>query len=298
MRIQHRYLTFEKNNKLIKLLDDLEIDYKISEKSYDEKTHYFALEFHLYQDDFNFDKHERAFATFDISHQIGTIYEQHDIKNAEWFIIRTGEYQYPQPDGDNGYLDATFNLDNYCNNCGMGKYQIAPFRLKTPPKQLKLQFWGLHWEHDAIFVRDETKKLFETENIKGISFSNPKLHKDNSLIDNWNQLHIETILEKGLDYYNTPMTNCNNSSVELFNTDKSRHFCNRIKYYHPRIGGYTFDKSIFNSDFDIVQSNEYFGSGGSAYRLQIISKRLKTIIEQNRLKGLTFIPILHERFSG
>ena len=61
------------------------------------------------------------------------------------------------------------------------------------------------------------------------------------------------------------------------------------------IGGYLFDKSIFNSDFDIVQSNEYFGSGASANRIQIVSKRFKDLVEKNKLKGLSFIPIVRDR---
>jgi len=71
--------------------------------------------------------------------------------------------------------------------------------------------------------------------------------------------------------------------------------CGRLKFHHPRIGGYLFDKIIFNPVFDIVQSDEYFGSGGSANRIPIVSKRFKEIVEKNKLKGLTFKPIMHER---
>jgi hypothetical protein len=50
MRIQHRYLTFDKNSKLTKLLDQLSVRYRVEEKSYDETTYFYALEFFLYED--------------------------------------------------------------------------------------------------------------------------------------------------------------------------------------------------------------------------------------------------------
>lgn len=63
------------------------------------------------------------------------------------------------------------------------------------------------------------------------------------------------------------------------------------------IGGYMFDKGIFYEAPDIVESEEYFGSGASAHKLQIVSKRFKEIAEKNKLKGLSFTPIVHEKFS-
>ena len=55
--------------------------------------------------------------------EVGTVFDKADIAQANWFHVQTGEYQYPQP--EDGYLRATFNLDSYCNNCGIGKLQNA-----------------------------------------------------------------------------------------------------------------------------------------------------------------------------
>ncbi len=222
-------------------------------------------------------------------------YEKSDINNAEWFIIRTGEYQYPQPADDFGYLNFTFNLDNYCDNCGIGKVQKAPFRLKTEPKQKNNQFWGLHWEFGSIFIREKAKNILEKEKIKGIKFSKPVLHKKNLEIEGFYQLHIETILDKGFDNYNSQLITCRFNNEENWHNKKNKDYCGRIKYHHPMIGGYLFDKHIFNPKYDIVETKEYFGSGGSAFRLQIVSKRFKTIVEKNKLKGISFIPIMHKR---
>lgn len=297
MRIQHRYLTFDKNNNLVKLLDKLTVKYTVTEKSYDERTHLYALEFLLYEDNPRFSELKAALAKFKIEPQIGTIYEKEDLINAEWFIVNSGEYQYPQPEKDFGYLKATFNLDHYCHLCGIGKVQNAPYRLKTEPRQYTNQFWGLHWEFEAIFVRQETKTILEREKIKGIKFLNPVLHKKNIPIEGFYQLQIDTILSKGFDDYNTKSITCKINNEEGCNTDQTLKYCGRIKFHHPMIGGYLFDKIIFEKNFDIVESNEYFGSGGSANRLQIVSKKFKDIVDKNKLKGLSFIPIMHDRLK-
>src|SRR5690606_7286472 len=109
----------------------------------------------------NFYELKKEIDRYDVKPQIGTYYEKSDINEAKWFITSTGEYQYPQPEDDFGYLKATFNLDNYCRLCGIGKVQNAPFRLKAEPKQYNNQFWGLHWEFQSVFVRQETKSILE-----------------------------------------------------------------------------------------------------------------------------------------
>lgn len=100
-------------------------------------------------------------------------------------------------------------------------------------------------------------------------------------------MHIDTILNKGFDSYNTKTITCKLNNEENCNTDINLKCCERIKFHHPMIGGYLFDKTIFNPDFDIVQSNEYFGSGASANRIQIVSKHFKELVEENKLKGLS-----------
>lgn len=255
----------------------------------------YQIEFYLYEDNPNFLKTKDDIDKFEINPQIVTVYERSDIETAEWFRATTGQFQYPQPEDDFNYIKSTFNLDNYCPLCDIGKIQNAPFRLKTNPKQYNNQFWGLHWEYSAIFVRQLAKNILERENVKGINFSNPILNKTKIPIDGFYQLHIDTTIDKGFDSYNTKTITCKINNEENCHTDLTLKCCGRIKFHHPMIGGYLFDKNIFNSSFDIVESSEYFGSGGSADKLQIVSRRFKEIVERNKLKGLSFTPIVHER---
>ncbi|PVD49317.1 hypothetical protein DC498_25660 [Terrimonas sp.] len=302
MRIIHRYLQFDSHLKTIKpvktILDKYSHSYNYKEDlECVIPTFKYTIEFYLYEDNPDFDVIKREIGKFLEPQVIGTEYEKADIKNAEWYIVNTGEYQYPQPEDDFAYLKATFNLDDYCHLCGIGKLQNAAYRLKTTPKQPNNQFWGLHWDFDAIFVRQEAKNILDREGIKGIKFSNPVIHRTNVPIEGFYQLHIDTILSNGFDCYNTKTITCKINNEENLNTDKTSQCCGRIKFHHPMIGGYLFDKSIFDTKFDIVNCCEYFGSGGSANRLQIVSKKFKDIVDKNKLKGLSFIPVMHNRLE-
>ena len=300
MRIKHRYLQYDSHLKTIKPVRAILDKYS---HTYDYKedldcvipTFKYTIEFYLYEENPDFGLIKQEISKFLEPQVIGTEYEKADIKNAEWFIATTGQYQYPQPEDDFNYKKATFNLDDYCSLCDIGKIQNAPFRLKTEPKQHNNQFWGLHWEYSPVFVRQETKNILEKEKVKGIRFSKPVLNKKSIEIDGFYQLHIDTILNKGFDSYSTKTITCKLNNEENCNTDINLKCCGRIKFHHPMIGGYLFDKTIFNPDFDIVQSNEYFGSGASANRIQIVSKRFKELVEENKLKGLSFKPIMHDR---
>ena len=105
---------------------------------------------------------------------------------------------------------------------------------------------GLHWAFEAIFVRQVAKNILEREKIKGIQFSNPVIHKTNKPIEGFYQLHIETILNEGFDNYNTKTITCKIKNEENLNNDKTLHYCGRIKFHHATIGGYLFEKSIFD----------------------------------------------------
>ena len=109
--------------------------------------------------------------------------------------------------------------------------------------------------------------------------------------------HIVKILDKGFDNYNTKTITCKFNNEENCNNERENDYCGRIKYHHPMIGGYCFDKNVFDSDYDIVETYEYFGSGASANRLQVVSRRFKEIVEKNKLKGVVFTPIVHERYK-
>jgi hypothetical protein len=294
MRIQHRYLTFEKDSSLTELLDQYTVRYKTSEKSFDSANSLYSLEFMLYEDNPRFTEIQRAVEYFGLQSQVGTLYDKQDYDDAEWFILRTGQYQYPQP--ESSYLEMTFNLDEYCTFCDIGRMQNAPFRLKSAPKNHN-QFWGLHWVYDAIFVRQQAKDILAKLGLRGVRFSHPVIHKTQKPVEGFYQFHIENDLAQGFDPYNSRMITCKFGNEENSNFDPTQFYCGRVKYQHPMIGGYLFPHAMFKGECEIFQTFEYFGSGASASRLHIVSKRIRKIIEANILKGANFIPVSHHRIS-
>jgi hypothetical protein len=276
---------------IINLLNEYSIDFSYKEDvnrvSY---LYKYNLEFFVYEDIFSFEKIQNKLKKFDLYRDLLKEYDKMDMENAQWYIIGTSQYQYPQPEDSYGYRNITFNLDNYCPLCGIGKIQNNPYRLKHEPKQKPNLFWGLHWEYEPIFVREEIKNIFEKEKINRIHFSQPVIHKSNKPIERFYQLHIETILEKGFITDNANTVTCKINNEEGRNKNDELKCCGRIKYNSCRI--LEFDKKIFSHGNDFCLTNEYFGSGLSAYRRTIISKKIYEIIKKYKLRGLEFEPIL------
>ncbi|MES2701352.1 MAG: hypothetical protein V4649_01880 [Bacteroidota bacterium] len=299
MRTQHRYVVHGKNNKLLKTLERLSVKCKILDKYIGDTTHIYALEFSLYEDNPQFSMQKEEIDKFGLDAQIGSIFDVDDYTRANWFWVSAGEYQYPQPEDDFGYQKRSFNLDNYCEVCGIGKNQNAPIRLRTLPKQEKNDFWGIHWEHEIIFVRQRAKRILEDAGVRGISFSHPVLHRNDNHIGDLFQLNIHTVLKRGFNDYNTRVLTCDRinfeNSYRVLSEDTI--YCGREKFHFPRIGGLTFDETIFNESSDIVKTNEYFGSGASAFQLPIFSKKLKTILDKEKIRGIYFEPIFHQKQS-
>jgi uncharacterized protein YutE (UPF0331/DUF86 family) len=294
MRYKYRYLKWDsKPNKIktiTKILDKYSIKFSYKEDHYSVLDSFkYKLEFFVYEE---MDFYEKLFCKlkkFNLYRNLLIEYDEIDMENAQWYIIGTSQYQYPQPEDDFGYRNLTFNLDNYCPLCGIGKIQNNPYRLKYEPKQKPNLFWGLHWEYEPIFIREEIKNIFEKEKIGGVYFSQPVIHKSNKPIERFYQLHIETILDKGLITDNVNTVTCKINNEENSNRNNELKCCGRIKYNSYR--ALEFNKKIFSTDNDFYLTNEYFGSMGSAYRKKIISKKIYNLIKNYKLRGLYFDPL-------
>ena len=300
MKIIHRYIKSDSELNTIKnikeILNSFSIKYKYEEDTSSEIPSFkYFIEFYLYEDHRDFLIIKSKLRGIITEQYIGIEYEKNDFQNADWFIMSTGQYQYPQP--EDNYLDLTFDTSNHCEICGIGKIQNNPFRLKNLPKQRRNQLWGLHWEFESLFIRNEAKRIIEKEKINGIEFSKTVLHKKNVPIDDFYQLHINKTLRSGFKNYNSKMITCKLNNEEQCNNDNKLEYCGKIKYHHPIAGGYLFQREIFKEKFDLALTYEYFGSGGNANRLIVCSKNFKNIIEKNKLNGLEFIPIIHEKIK-
>jgi hypothetical protein len=192
-----------------------------------------------------------------------------EMNAADFFAMQaTWHFAYPEPD-DGGYLPASFDLTRYCQKCGSGKRQNAPFRIKKAPRWGRNSVAQLYWIYDEFFVTtDAYCQVFEPLGIssQAVLSSNGK-----NVLDSILQLEVST-------------------TVPLEITNRSSDDCTICGT--PRYSPITTDfiPKPLKFEGEIAKSEQYFGSGGLSYRLVIVSKALYVKINEYGIKGVNFIP--------
>ena len=76
------------------------------------------------------------FERWRVSDIVHTEFSKEEIGAARWLnLLPDWHYAYPQPNNDEfGYREATYDLTNYCQQCGIGMKQRAPFQMKGEPR--------------------------------------------------------------------------------------------------------------------------------------------------------------------
>jgi hypothetical protein len=302
MELRHRILEFsgsEKYNALKSELDKLGVKYGIELLGSINGIEHTSIEFWISNDDPLFPVITKLIHKHHFYVQSGLCYNDHDIQDADWLWINAGSYQYPQP--EDNYIQSTYDTTNFCEYCGIGKLQNKPIRIKSDFKQNKLDFLGLHWIFDELFIRPGVKDLIEGNQIGDVDYIHPLFDKTGTPIETVYQLKVKFTLAPGLVTKDLDTVTCKANNEEVISLKKSgfqfsktssrRNYCNQVKYHYPLTTMITFDKSIFANVPDIVKSNEYFGSGASANRLILFSRRFVNIVEKYKLRGLKYTPI-------
>jgi hypothetical protein len=66
---------------------------------------------------------------------VSTKFSAAETADANWLeVVPTWHHGYPQPEDE--YMAATYDLTDYCPECGIGAKQNAPFCMKSEPR------WG------------------------------------------------------------------------------------------------------------------------------------------------------------
>jgi len=298
MEIHHRIIISQhkKNSKrLISLFKRLGIEYSILGNELASLIEY------------SFSEHDRnakkllAFAKrHDITIQSDLLYDEEEILSAEWVIAHSGESQYPQPEDGFGFIEITYNTEDYCGRCGQGLKQERPFQLKHAFIKDNGDFFGLHWVFDEIFVRPEIQDLFDSSGVTDVNFLNVINHKTNEPFNNLFQLHIPVLKEKALDTENLFTVTCKPQNEESFvkgmghTKDKpGKPFCGRVKYHNPRTELIKFEAGVLKNAPDIVKSQEYYGSGAGANRFVLMRNRVVRLMKEKGLRGLVFRRPVH-----
>jgi len=213
---------------------------------------------------------------------------------TNWYHITTRQFGYPQPENNFGYIDKTYDSSSACLTCDIGLKQKDEFRFRSEPKIKDIQFIGLNWVFDQVFVTQVVKEIFEKEQVTGVEFSQPVINKTGLAITGLYQLRVDNLLSSGLLADNLKTEVCelpkDKSMLKFLKANGSKlaegPFCGQTKYIFPQ-GDNCIKLKVdaLDNKTDFVRLDYYFGSGGSANRPIIISDRVKQIIDREKWSG-------------
>lgn len=201
-----------------------------------------------------------------------TKFTRSEIKNANWLeLCPDWHHGYPQPNEEAFcYLDATYDLENFCPECGIGKKQKAPFQMKAEPKWGNRSILQLYWIFDEFFVKPETwTTIFKPHGIQ----ARPVIDQHKKELETVVQLVVEE--EVQLSVTDLPFQQC--------------HTCGQPKYYPHNKG---FFPSLKNEPVGaIARTAEMFGSGASAHQGIILAQSVAQDISTHKIKGASLKPV-------
>lgn len=263
MKIQHR-LSFDDCDEILCRLDGLGIEYSED-----------LIVFVINEDDPRWPAVKSLMDEWKAIDLCTTTFSSRELRSASWLTMSsTWHHGYPMPDEDFGYLDETYDLTDYCSDCGIGAEQKAPFRLRGEPRWGKKSIFSLNWVFDEFFVTpDAWKSVF-----KPLGFERwPVLaHRSDRELKTVVQLRVDTILSDRLDMRDHPYEECPK--------------CERIKYLPFSRGMFpAMTRSPKRSP--AVKTKEWFGGGAQGYRELLVTRDVYRAATDGKLKGVTFMPV-------
>lgn len=210
----------------------------------------------------------------DVTVQHGTRFEDAELDEADYLEFAVDWHNgYPQPESAFGYLDATFDLSDYCQSCGIGKVQSGPYRLRGEPRWGTRHMMAINWDFDAVFCRPEVwRAVFAPLGIDTWSVLH---HRTSEPLETVVQLRLETSERASLDV--------------AFDESETCVSCHRVKYSPQRLG--FFAPLLGAEDRPMFLASEWFGSGGEARHPVIASQAVRQAMLTASLKPLFFSPL-------
>ena len=240
---------------------------------------------------------EPLVAIYDPRHLVNTVFTASELDGAGYLrVLALGHHGYPEPAGDNGYFEATYDTAHYCHHCGQGLVQRAPFRFRSEPKASHSQFLQLNWVFDELFVRKLAQEGIANAGIAGVDFAAPVLHKNGRPLEQVAQMRIATMLPPGIDARNLKMETCAEPKTDRQQKGSDRilgdwrrgyPYCGRVWYAYFGRGPLIFRRQGFDGAPDVVKSHEYIGMS----RAILVSQRFRRLVLDSKWRGVTFEPI-------
>jgi hypothetical protein len=213
------------------------------------------------------------------NHVVRTRFSSQEIAVARWLGLEPDwHYGYPQPkELEFGYLEATYDLTEYCDRCGSGLHQKAPFQMRGEPRWGRRSILQLNWVFDEYFVTPGVRRaVFEPRGVASRPVTNPRGDQLRTVV----QLHIAE--EVGLQTDGLAQATCG--------------ACGRIKYLPVTRG--PLPPLTSEPTGHLAKTRELFGSGASAFREVITSQALRRDLESGKIRGASFVPIAERNGVG
>jgi hypothetical protein len=203
--------------------------------------------------------------------QVSTVFTKKEVESASWLQIGAWHHGYPQPDEDIfGYRQATYDLLEWCETCGVGMRQNAPFQMRGEPKWGRNAIMQLLWVNGELFVKPEIwARIFKPMLID----YRPVLSTEGDALKTVVQLVVPTtanIVTNGL-------------------STESCRSCGRLKYL-PVVRG-AFPPLTEKPTVQAVRTVEYFGSGAQADQLVLVSRDVARALTAGGIRGASLKPV-------
>jgi rRNA maturation protein Nop10 len=200
-----------------------------------------------------------------------TVFTHAEIAAARWLTLSAWHHGYPQPDeGSFGYRQATYDLSDWCPECGIGMRQVAPFQMKGEPAWGRNSLLQMIWVFDEIFATPELwQSVFQRFGVGLRPVLGPRGQELATVV----QLVVERtvpVVTDGLDASRCPV-------------------CGRVKYM-PVVRGF-FPHLAAEPEGAAVKTDEYFGSGAEAHREILVNAEIAKALRTGRVKGATLTPV-------
>ena len=230
---------------------------------------------HIYEHDKRWQEIQALSVDYSHTDKCYSSFSQTECRSASWLEVSPcWHWEYPQPEDNFGYIEATYDLSDYCWQCAIGAIQKNPFRFKSEPKWGTKNILQLNWVFDEYFVRPEIwEAIFKPFMIDYYPVIH---HRTGRTLQTVVQLKVTNIFPIPLHMERYRYQICP--------------ICQRIKYY-PISCGFMPGMIDRYDALSVGKCQEYFGSGGIAFHLFYISNALYMKAIENNIKGVEFKPV-------
>jgi hypothetical protein len=208
---------------------------------------------------------------WDVFETVRAEFDKQEVAAARWLGITALHHGYPQPHDDIfGYREATYDLADWCETCGVGMRQKAPFQMKREPKWGRRAIMQLHWVYDELFVTPEVwSRVFKQAGVA----CRPVLNTKGAELQTVVQLVVDVAMSVMAD--GLPAAQCER--------------CGRTKYLPFTRGPFPAFRS--EPTVSMVRTVEYFGDGGQADRPLIVSQAIARALTDASVRGAELWPV-------